>query len=120
DLHTANWWLIVKNDPPVKVGYWPKELFANLRNGSLHAAWGGAGQEASNGYCPPLGSGRYPDSSYEYAAYFSHMYWLYRGSARLQPSNKIHEWVDKSNVYALKNDGNVRKMGYTLSYGGPG
>ncbi|XP_048141312.1 uncharacterized protein LOC115737044 [Rhodamnia argentea] len=122
DLYTANWWLIVNDDPPVKVGYWPKELFAYLRNGSLHAAWGGIGMEGSDGYCPPMGSGRFPDSDsdYTHAAYFRNMYWLYRFSARLQPSKKIREYVDKSNVYGLTNHGNVRKMGYTLGYGGQG
>ncbi|KAF7850103.1 hypothetical protein BT93_L5860 [Corymbia citriodora subsp. variegata] len=106
----GNWWLIVKDDPPVKVGYWPKEIVTCLRNGSLHAAWGGVGQEASSGFCPQLGSGYCPDSGYDYAAYFRSMYWLNRFSARLQPSEKIQD----------RNDRNVRKMGYTLSYGGPG
>ncbi|XP_018728252.2 uncharacterized protein LOC104443195 [Eucalyptus grandis] len=120
DLFSRNWWLIVKDGPPVKVGYWPKAIFTNLRSGSLHAAWGGIVQEGNDGYCPPLGSGRYPDNDNSRAPYFRNMYWIYRYTAQFSPSDKIEETVDNPILYASKNDGYLREMEYTISHGGPG
>ncbi|KAF8032571.1 hypothetical protein BT93_D1472 [Corymbia citriodora subsp. variegata] len=120
NLYSGNWWLIRKDDPPVKVGYWPKERFDYLRNGSLHAAWGGIAQEGSDGYYPPMGSGRFPDNDHSHAAYFRNMYWVYRYTAQFPPSDKIEEAVDKPNLYGLKNDGYLKDMESTISYGGPG
>ncbi|KAK3434753.1 hypothetical protein EUGRSUZ_D02196 [Eucalyptus grandis] len=120
DSFSRNWWLIVKDGPPVKVGYWPKAIFTNLRSGSLHAAWGGIVQEGNDGYCPPLGSGRYPDNDNSRAPYFRNMYWIYRYTAQFSPSDKIEETVDNPILYASKNDGYLREMEYTISHGGPG
>ncbi|XP_056161998.1 uncharacterized protein LOC115666925 [Syzygium oleosum] len=60
DRNTGNWWLILTSRA-IKIGYWPKELFLYLRNGSLHTAWGGVGVAGSDGVCPPMGSGHRPD-----------------------------------------------------------
>ncbi|XP_056166384.1 uncharacterized protein LOC130137894 [Syzygium oleosum] len=119
DRNTGNWWLIVSDR---KVGYWPKELFPYLRNGSLHTAWGGIGIAGSDGFCPPMGSGHMPDGVYEHATVFRRLHWVRSDGKFLPPSNKTTEWVDRSNVYGLMNHHHVRKYrsGYMISIGGPG
>ncbi|XP_048134046.1 uncharacterized protein LOC115740582 [Rhodamnia argentea] len=109
DMYTGNWWLNVFY-PPIPVGYWPKELFLNLRNGSLHIAWGGIGLAGSDGVCPPMGSGHKPDGDYTHAACFRGLHWTSSLGTFYTP-RKEAEWVDKSNVYDLKNDHYLEKMG---------
>ncbi|XP_048134069.1 uncharacterized protein LOC115743481 [Rhodamnia argentea] len=123
DRSTGNWWLIGGDgDQAIKVGYWPKELFLYLRNGSLHTAWGGIGIAGSNGFCPPMGSGHRPDGVLSHAAVFRRLYWIRSDGKFLPPSDKTTVWVDRSNVYGLMNFHRVRKcrMGYMISFGGPG
>ncbi|XP_039165800.1 uncharacterized protein LOC120292018 [Eucalyptus grandis] len=114
------WWFTV-GEPDIIIGYWPSELFLYLRNGSLHTAWGGVGLAGRDGVCPPMGSGHKPDGNFRHATYFRQVHWIDATGALQLPSTKTVEWVDKSNVYGLKNHGNVRyHMGYMISYGGPG
>ncbi|XP_056166383.1 uncharacterized protein LOC130137893 [Syzygium oleosum] len=119
DRNIGNWWLIVSDH---KVGYWPKELFPYLRNGSLHIAWGGIGIAGSNGFCPPMGSGHMPDGVYEHATVFRALHWVRSDGKFLPPSDKTTEWVDRSNVYGLMNHHHFGKYrsGYMISIGGPG
>ncbi|KAF7848877.1 hypothetical protein BT93_L1479 [Corymbia citriodora subsp. variegata] len=120
DRNTGNWWLIV-TDQKIKVGYWPKELFLYLRNGSLHIAWGGIGIAGSNGFCPPMGSGHRPDGIYEHATVFRLLHWVRWDGKSLPPSDKVTEWVDRSNVYDLINHrDSLYGTGYMISFGGPG
>ncbi|XP_056177013.1 uncharacterized protein LOC115677271 [Syzygium oleosum] len=121
DRITGNWWLIVTSKA-IKVGYWPKELFLYLRNGSLHTAWGGIGIAGGNGFCPPMGSGHRPDGIIEHATFFRKLHWVRSDGKFLRPSNKTREWVDRSNVYGLMIHHHYRKYGsgYMISFGGPG
>ncbi|KAF7849451.1 hypothetical protein BT93_L0777 [Corymbia citriodora subsp. variegata] len=121
DRDTGNWWLILNNQRN-KVGYWPKELFLYLRNGSLHTAWGGIGIAGSNGFCPPMGSGHKPDGVFKHATVFRKLHWVRSDGKFLPPSNKTMEWVDKSHVYGMLNYGQTwqYKSGYVISFGGPG
>lgn len=104
------------------MGYWPKELFLNIRNGAEYTAWGGIGLADSNGVCPPMGSGHKPDGNYRHAAFFGKLQSVCGtpGGNASPPSVVTSEWVDKSNVYGFKNDHFVEGMGYTINYGGPG
>ncbi|KAF8034455.1 hypothetical protein BT93_C0690 [Corymbia citriodora subsp. variegata] len=121
DRNTGNWWLVVLH-ASIKVGYWPKELFPYLRDGSLHIAWGGIGLTGSDGICPPMGSGHKPDGNFKHAAIFRRLHWARWDGKSLPPSNNMTEWVDRSNVYGLVNHHHVKKYrsGYTISFGGPG
>ncbi|XP_030457435.1 uncharacterized protein LOC115678234 [Syzygium oleosum] len=119
DRETGNWWLII-NYPPIKVGYWPKELFVNLQNGSLHVAWGGIGLAGSDGVCPPIGSGHKPDDDYTHATYFRTLQWVSEDQTYLPPSTEVGIWVDRSHVYDLKYHPHDRHLGYWMGYGGPG
>ncbi|XP_048138549.1 uncharacterized protein LOC125315962 [Rhodamnia argentea] len=121
DRQTGNWWLHC-DGPSTKVGYWPKELFLYLRNGSLHTAWGGVGLAGSNGDCPPMASGHKPDDNFGHATYFRSLAWVDTNGDIVLPTQKISKWVDKSNVYGFKNHHfTIRGMkGYTISFGGPG
>ncbi|XP_048134996.1 uncharacterized protein LOC125315075 [Rhodamnia argentea] len=116
-----SWWLVV-GDPPTTIGYWPSELFLYLRNGSLHTGWGGVGLAGRDGVCPPMGSGHRPDGSYTRATFFRQLQWIDKDGTFRRPSPKTVKWVDKSNVYDLKNYGygSRRKFGYWISFGGPG
>ncbi|KAF8034368.1 hypothetical protein BT93_C0616 [Corymbia citriodora subsp. variegata] len=120
DRNTGNWWLI-GTDRKIKVGYWPKELFLYLRNGSLHTAWGGIGVAGSNGFCPPMGSGHRPDGIIRHATVFRRLHWVRSDGKSLPPSDKTTRWVDRSNVYGLMNHRrSIYGTGYMISFGGPG
>ncbi|KAL3743405.1 hypothetical protein ACJRO7_018668 [Eucalyptus globulus] len=119
DRTTGNWWLMI-GYPPAKVGYWPKELFPHLQNGSLTVAWGGDGSAGSNGVCPPMGSGHKPDGDYRHATYFRILHWVDADGKFVLPSGEVTEWVDPSHVYDLKTYGYNRDLGYWIGYGGPG
>ncbi|KAF8032572.1 hypothetical protein BT93_D1473 [Corymbia citriodora subsp. variegata] len=114
DRKTGNWWLIL-GDSQTKIGYWPKELFVYLRDGSRHVAWGGVGLAGSNGVCPPMGSGHKPDD-------MQRLQWIDANGVLLLPSDKVSRWVDKSNVYDLQyyRKRLRRPFGYWITYGGPG
>lgn len=121
DASKKNWWLTV-GDPSVTIGYWPSELFLYLRDGALHTAWGGVGFAGSDGVCPPMGSGHKPDGSYRHAAYFRKLNWIDAKGDFQRPSTKTTEWVDKSEVYDLKNYRHLKipKFHYWIGFGGPG
>lgn len=123
DRATGNWWLVLEGYPPVKVGYWPNELFLYLRNGSLHTAWGGVGLAGGDGVCPPMGNGHMPNRDFTHAAYIRQLFWINgHGDYSYPPGSKdMREWVDKSKVYGLKNHQYLGSdMDYKISYGGPG
>ncbi|KAL3745005.1 hypothetical protein ACJRO7_014159 [Eucalyptus globulus] len=119
DKITGNWWLLLTYKA-IKVGYWPKELFRYLRNGSLHTAWGGIGMAGSNGSCPPMGSGHRPDGTIDHATVFRRLHWV-RSDGKSLPPDKTTTWVDRSNVYDLMNHRRtIFYSGYMISFGGPG
>ncbi|XP_018725568.2 uncharacterized protein LOC104439075 [Eucalyptus grandis] len=119
DKITGNWWLLLTYKA-IKVGYWPKELFRYLRNGSLHTAWGGIGMAGSNGFCPPMGSGHRPDGTIDHATVFRQLHWV-RSDGKSLPPDKTTTWVDRSNVYDLMNHRRtILYSGYMISFGGPG
>ncbi|XP_048134102.1 uncharacterized protein LOC125312487 [Rhodamnia argentea] len=116
---TGNWWLVVNGG--IAVGYWPKELFVNLREGGTRVSWGGEGFSGKTKVCPPLGSGHMPDGRYDHAAFFRQIYYT-TGSDTNHTPMAVFEHVDKSRVYGLKNDKYIDKegFGYSFTYGGPG
>ncbi|XP_030441777.2 uncharacterized protein LOC115663959 [Syzygium oleosum] len=121
DRNTGNWWLVVLG-AKIKVGYWPKELFSYLRDGSQYIAWGGIGSAGSDGICPPMGNGHMPDDNLKHAAIFRQLHWVRSDGKSLPPSDNTREWVDRSNVYGLVNHHHVKqdRSGYAISFGGPG
>ncbi|KAL3743404.1 hypothetical protein ACJRO7_018667 [Eucalyptus globulus] len=120
DIATGNWWLRV-HDPPINVGYWSKELFVNLRNGSLHAAWGGVAKESAYGYCPPMGNGHMPDVYTDKAAYFRKVQWMNANGESFHPYKNLPKVVDTPTCYNLLNLKLMRDpWGYLFTFGGPG
>ncbi|XP_030457416.2 uncharacterized protein LOC115678213 [Syzygium oleosum] len=117
---TGNWWLRV-HDPPISVGYWPKELFVNFRKGSLHAAWGGVAKEGTAGYCPPMGNGQMPDADTRKAAYLRNVRWVNAKRESLPPGGRIAEVVDTPGCYGVLDEKlKPDPWGYGFSFGGPG
>ncbi|XP_056174407.1 uncharacterized protein LOC130140068 [Syzygium oleosum] len=118
DVSTGNWWLRV-HDPPINVGYWPKELFVNLQKGTFTTGWGGIAKESENGYCPPMGNGLLPDADYRKAAYFRKAQWMNAKGESFPPYEGMPMVVDGG--YGLL-DMNLREepWGYYFSFGGPG
>ncbi|KAF7850101.1 hypothetical protein BT93_L5858 [Corymbia citriodora subsp. variegata] len=121
DHKTGNWWLILFDDQ-TKIGYWPKELFLYLRDGSRHVAWGGVGLADSNGFCPPMGSGHKPDGNFKHATFIRRLQWIDAKGVPLLPSDKVSKWVDKTLVYDLQYHSKLwrRTFGHWIAYGGPG
>ncbi|KAL9679274.1 hypothetical protein QQ045_017131 [Rhodiola kirilowii] len=68
----GDWYLYAGNHPVVNIGYWPKELFPNLKNGAERITWGGATSPGKNGVdYPPMGNGHIPDGQYEDTCFFN-------------------------------------------------
>ncbi|XP_030524858.1 uncharacterized protein LOC115737045 [Rhodamnia argentea] len=119
DLYTGSWWLRICDR---NVGYWPKELFVNLQDGTLTTAWGGVAQESAEGYCPPMGNGVLPDVDYRKAAYFRDVRWMNARGESFPPREAMPVEVDAApSCYGLL-DLKLRPdpWGYYFSYGGPG
>ncbi|XP_008237003.2 PREDICTED: uncharacterized protein LOC103335750 [Prunus mume] len=78
DSISKNWWLVV-SDKNVAIGYWPKELVPSLEIGAGDVGWGGIAMAQENENAPPLGSGQYPDGTYQHVGYFRDIHFMKDG-----------------------------------------
>ncbi|CAN0878094.1 hypothetical protein LINGRAHAP2_LOCUS12286 [Linum grandiflorum] len=73
DLNTSNWWLKIQD---IDIGYWPAELFENLKTSAKILEWGGRVINTNpNGThtTTQMGSGSLPGEGYSKAAWFRNM-----------------------------------------------
>ncbi|CAN1168589.1 hypothetical protein LINPERHAP2_LOCUS27891 [Linum perenne] len=88
DLNNGNWWLVFQG---VDIGYWPAELFKNLKTTSKLIEWGGNVINTKVGRfqtASEMGSGHYPTEGFGKAAFFS----------KLGILNEDGEFVDADGV----------------------
>lgn len=64
------------SDKNVAIGYWPKELVPSLETGAGDVGWGGIAMAQGNENAPPLGSGQYPDGTYQHVGYFRDIHFM--------------------------------------------
>ncbi|CAB4320494.1 unnamed protein product [Prunus armeniaca] len=78
DSIPKNWWLVV-SEKDVAIGYWPKELVPSLEIGAGDVGWGGIAMAQENENAPPVGSGQYPDGTYQHVGYFRDIHFMKDG-----------------------------------------
>ncbi|KAB2635616.1 hypothetical protein D8674_026150 [Pyrus ussuriensis x Pyrus communis] len=122
DPHSQNWWFTL-SDKNITVGYWPKEIFTNLRNGADEVGWGETAM-SGNTLSPPVGSGRYPDENISHAAYFRSLHYMRAWLKELTPTptDPVREYIGPSGCYGIQNDKDTGSAywGCRFTYGGPG
>lgn len=114
---------MVDDNPEVKIGYWPKEIFKNLGDGAQRVAWGGIAWTGADGISPPMGNGRFArDGRYDLACHWRQVNHVAKDGALIYPKDdETEEYVDKSGCYNLINGKyQDRFFGYVLIFGGPG
>ncbi|XP_057443497.1 uncharacterized protein LOC130735575 [Lotus japonicus] len=122
DKVTGNWWCIGGEDL-VALGYWPKEIFTHLRQGSSLIKYGGETFAPPNMISPPMGSGRLPKELFKNSCFISNL--------EIVDSNynevKVKPKDMKSNCDTTPNCYDVLYRGYEGSlyrqaflFGGPG
>lgn len=98
----------------ILAGYWPKELFPHMSDGSERVTWGGTTH---------AGKGHFPDGKYDHACYFAEIHYFDDQNATLPPADQdIVEHVDEPECYGLRNEkfNNQKNWGYSFTFGGPG
>ncbi|KAI3899125.1 hypothetical protein MKW92_019004 [Papaver armeniacum] len=98
---TGNWWLILLPGP-IKLGYWPKELFPLFT------------QSGKDGSIPPMGSGELPDWLASTTGFFGDLQYTDKNSHVIKPE-KIEYTVD-CKQYGSRFDYDH----YAVHFGGPG
>ncbi|XP_022145288.1 uncharacterized protein LOC111014777 [Momordica charantia] len=123
DRPTGNWWLAV-GESHKTIGYWPKELFGHLNDGTEQVAWGGIAKPSPNGMSPPLGNGHKPNySKYDDACYFRYMNYVDENNKGQFPANEnTANYLSNNSCYALDNRETCggEFFYYCITFGGPG
>ncbi|KAH0977327.1 hypothetical protein GBA52_027046 [Prunus armeniaca] len=101
---SKNWWLVV-SDKNVGIGYWPKELVPSLEIGAGDVGWGGIAMAQENENAPPVGSGQYPDGTYQHVGYFRDTHFMKDGLHPKVPTDAdpVFEYAEVPS-YGLQND----------------
>ena len=108
----------INND---RVGYFPAELFTNLKAGD-RAGWGG-GTIAIDAPSPQMGSGLFPDENFYHAGYFRKIsYQNETGSPCYGPDKfSVEEFNDVPKCYGVDYyEEQKEPYGFSLQFGGPG
>ncbi|KAL9237268.1 hypothetical protein vseg_011841 [Gypsophila vaccaria] len=127
DQKTSNWWLLEnlgdeKNEP---VGYWPKELFPDLKDFAKVIQLGGKVYSPSSmPKLPPMGSGVFVEDDFTRTCYASNIKFVNPNFEYYVPKDvRMLEAADIPNTYKAKYLGDVTKdhpqRGYTFLFGGP-
>ncbi|VVB10270.1 unnamed protein product [Arabis nemorensis] len=129
DKNTGNWWItqLIPNAPyKVDIGYWPKELFNLLNNGSNMAGVGGVVQASRSNSSPQMGNGKYPDKRYKNTAIFANIEvldsnykqrrWDYFPWEELLDCSKFYRISYGYEAYLYEHT----QFGFYFNYGGPG
>ncbi|CAN1168528.1 hypothetical protein LINPERPRIM_LOCUS19255 [Linum perenne] len=121
DFKTSNWWLYYQG---VEVGYWPGDLFTNLKKSASLLQWGGEViNKKANGFHTrtQMGSGHFPSEGFHKAAYFRSLIYFDENGGQVNPAEGITGYATRSECYDVA----VGKTGEGLGgvhfyYGGPG
>ncbi|XP_057442254.1 uncharacterized protein LOC130733977 [Lotus japonicus] len=122
DKSTGHWWLFAGLHR-VPVGYWPREIFTHLSQGSSLIRYGGETFAPPNVDSPSMGSGRLPKELFKNSGFIANL--------QIVDSNynevEINPKDMKSNCDTTPNCYNVLYHGYegpdyhqAFLYGGPG
>ncbi|KAJ1437909.1 hypothetical protein SESBI_03334 [Sesbania bispinosa] len=72
DPSTGHWWLITTLNS-IQVGYWPKEIFTHLSEGSSVIRYGGETFAPPDMVSPPMGSGRLPQELFKNSGFIGRL-----------------------------------------------
>ncbi|KAL9690243.1 hypothetical protein QQ045_010640 [Rhodiola kirilowii] len=132
DTVTGNWWLIGVqvdladgNEEFVSIGYWPSELFTELKNGGDTIAWGGTTYPGKDGIYPNMGNGLKPFGSYFSACFWENIHLITDGYHRDITAEELEIHVDSTDCYNLEvtkisDDADFLIHPFSFTFGGPG
>ncbi|CAN1168525.1 hypothetical protein LINPERPRIM_LOCUS19255, partial [Linum perenne] len=119
DFKTSNWWLYYQG---VEVGYWPGDLFTNLKKSASLLQWGGEViNKKANGFHTrtQMGSGHFPSEGFHKAAYFRSLIY-FDENGDVQGAFGIRGHVTRPKCYDIDVKKPVERLGVRFFYGGPG
>ncbi|CAN1168586.1 hypothetical protein LINPERHAP2_LOCUS27888 [Linum perenne] len=119
DMKTGNWWLNFQN---VDIGYWPANLFKNLKNSAREIEWGGKVINTNPiGFhtTTEMGSGHFPSEGYGKAAFFKHLEFL-DGDSFPNVAYDVRTRVTRPECYDIDPVTWTEDGGIHFLYGGPG
>ncbi|CAN1307105.1 hypothetical protein LINPERPRIM_LOCUS26984 [Linum perenne] len=120
DLELGNWWLFTEDK---EIGYWPKNLFYNLRDRpSTLLEWGGRAIKTHEYTIVEMGSGHFASEGFEKAAYFGHLAYAPEGlDVWIKPSlDELDTLANRPDCYDIKPPSFQVSYGTFFFYGGPG
>ncbi|CAJ1970949.1 unnamed protein product [Sphenostylis stenocarpa] len=103
------------------IGYFPAALFSNMGSAD-RVGWGGRTLTPQGFRSPPMGSGHFPDMSFNHASFFREI--SYQDASRTShgpESNQLEYIVDAPICFRLSYYGHLPgNVAYSLEFGGPG
>ncbi|KAI3939794.1 hypothetical protein MKW92_012580 [Papaver armeniacum] len=123
---TGNWWLSMGQSAETseQVGYWPSELFTQLKNSASSVKYGGYAVALSQESTPPMGNGYLPQlDDYKKTAFMSKMQFVNEtgGLVHLNPQAMQTKRGPIPQCYDIKIAGQLGEGWFTtMVYGGPG
>ncbi|KAM6553597.1 hypothetical protein CsatB_014359 [Cannabis sativa] len=120
DAETSNWWVEYGNR--IKIGYWPGELFKELRSNADSVEWGGEVYSDRVGHTPhsstAMGNGRFPEGMYGNSGYIKRIR-IHDNSLYLKFPEWVETYTDEYNCYDVDYVGDYI-ADPEFYYGGPG
>ncbi|CAN1836938.1 hypothetical protein LINPERHAP1_LOCUS34923 [Linum perenne] len=119
DVRTGNWWLNIQD---IDVGYWPGDLFKNLKSSARVIEWGGRVINTNpHGFhtTTQMGSGRFPSEGYGKAAYFKNLEYI-DGEGFPNAASDALIRVKRPECYDIDLKTWKKGRGIHFFYGGPG
>ncbi|CAN0878104.1 hypothetical protein LINGRAHAP2_LOCUS12296 [Linum grandiflorum] len=98
DIKTRNWWLTVTG---IEVGYWPGELFTNLKGSAALLEWGGQVVSSKPDTTTQMGSGHFPNEGYGKAAWFRNLEFV-DGNGFFNPSGDVEGHASRPECYDIQ------------------
>ncbi|CAN1168554.1 hypothetical protein LINPERHAP2_LOCUS27879 [Linum perenne] len=119
DLKSGNWFLYFQNE---LVGYWPADLFTNLKTSATLLEWGGEiiNKEANGTHTgTQMGSGHFPSEGHGKAAYFRSLEYV-DGGGLVNSATDVMGHATRPECYDIAVKDPVEKFGVYFYFGGPG
>ncbi|CAN0878103.1 hypothetical protein LINGRAHAP2_LOCUS12295 [Linum grandiflorum] len=119
DFGTGNWWLQIQE---LDVGYWPSELFYNMKTSATKLAWGGRVTNTDpKGVhtTTQMGSGHLPGEGYGRAAWFEHLEYV-DANGYFSHATDVESHATRPECYDVEMQMWDKDARTHFLYGGPG
>ncbi|KAK1415746.1 hypothetical protein QVD17_31532 [Tagetes erecta] len=117
DPKTRDWWFMVGSEV---MGYWPSNLFTDLRDHATSVEYGGEVYSPNLGMhtSTQMGSGHFQDEGFAKAAYVRNLEVIDKDN-KLNSVNNLSLLAEKPNCYGVRNEFSDAWGNY-IYFGGPG